>query len=108
MAIEYPDGKFVENALVFAPGKTIIGSLRELAVVPLRRDPAAALLQALRGILQAGLTRDGDPDVPMLRGSSFNVVVTNTEKIRMQSQAVRKRKAGRSSRRRPRSGGPRR
>ena len=34
MAIEYPDGKFVENALVFAPGKTIIGSLRELAAVP--------------------------------------------------------------------------
>ena len=35
MAIEYPDGeKFVENALVFAPGKTIIGSLRELAMVP--------------------------------------------------------------------------
>ena len=31
MAQEYPDNGFVENALVFAPGKTIIESLRELA-----------------------------------------------------------------------------
>src|SRR5437016_1120660 len=30
MALEYPDGPFVQNALVFAPGKTIIESLREL------------------------------------------------------------------------------
>ena len=34
MAIEYPDGEFGRNALVFALGKTIIGSLRELAMVP--------------------------------------------------------------------------
>ena len=34
MAIEYPDGPFVQNALVFAPGKTIIESLRELADIP--------------------------------------------------------------------------
>ncbi len=32
MAQEYPDQRFVENALVFAPGKTIIESLRELAI----------------------------------------------------------------------------
>ena len=34
MALEYPDGPFVQNALVFAPGKTIIESLRELARFP--------------------------------------------------------------------------
>ena len=31
MAFEYPKGPFVQNALVFAPGKTIIESLRQLA-----------------------------------------------------------------------------
>jgi type III restriction enzyme len=31
MAFEYPNGPFVQNALVFAPGKTIIESLRQLA-----------------------------------------------------------------------------
>lgn len=30
MAMEYPQAEFVQNALVFAPGKTIIESLREL------------------------------------------------------------------------------
>ena len=34
MALEYPDGPFVQNALVFAPGKTILESLRELVEVP--------------------------------------------------------------------------
>ena len=34
MAIGYPDGEFGRNALVFALGKTIIGSLRELTMVP--------------------------------------------------------------------------
>ncbi len=34
LAQEYPDGPFVENALIFAPGKTILGALRELADVP--------------------------------------------------------------------------
>lgn len=35
MALEYPEANppFVENALVFAPGKTIIESLRELASI---------------------------------------------------------------------------
>ena len=36
MALEYPDGPFVQNALVFAPGKTIIESLRELLRDPVR------------------------------------------------------------------------
>lgn len=33
MSLDYPDGTFVENALVLAPGKTIQESLRELAAV---------------------------------------------------------------------------
>jgi type III restriction enzyme len=35
LALEYPDGPFVENALIFAPGKTILGALRELADIPM-------------------------------------------------------------------------
>jgi hypothetical protein len=37
MALEYPDGPFVQNALVFAPGKTIVESLRELTRTPYDR-----------------------------------------------------------------------
>ncbi|MBI5629110.1 MAG: restriction endonuclease subunit R, partial [Candidatus Rokubacteria bacterium] len=35
-------------------------------------------------------TRDGEKDIPVIRGSLFNVVVTNTEKIRIQKEQVRK------------------
>ena len=37
MASDYPEGPFVQNALVFAPGTTIIESLRELAEIPYER-----------------------------------------------------------------------
>ena len=49
MAQEYPDNGFVENALVFAPGKTIIESLRELAEMKYEAVlPHAQLLARLR------------------------------------------------------------
>ena len=37
MALEYPDGPFVNNALVFAPGKTIFGALKELSDIPFEK-----------------------------------------------------------------------
>ena len=37
LALDYPDGPVVENALVFAPGKTILSALRELADIPFER-----------------------------------------------------------------------
>jgi len=95
MALEYPDAdadgtQFVENALVFAPGKTIIESLRELAstryddlLPPRLHGPFAASLKLT-------FTRDGERDIPVTRGSRFNLVVTNTEKIRIQARPVRR------------------
>lgn len=78
MALEHPDGSFVQNALVFAPGKTIIESLRELLEIPYEK------------IVPLTFTRDGEKDIPVTRGSPFNVIVTNTEKIRIQKETVRK------------------
>lgn len=94
MALEYPDSedpRFVENALVFAPGKTIIESLRELARIPYERLLPPRLLRPFSAALKLTFTRDGDPDIPVVRGSSFNLVVTNTEKIRIQARPTRRR-----------------
>jgi hypothetical protein len=85
MAMEYPDGEFVENDLVCAPGKTIIGSLRELAAVPYDEILPPRFYKRFAASFKLAFARDGDPDVPVVRGSSFNVVVTNTEKIRIQN-----------------------
>lgn len=90
MALEYPDGPFVQNALVFAPGKTIIESLRELAEVPYEKLLPPRMYKDFAASIKLTFTRDGEKDVPVIRGSSFNVVVTNTEKIRIQKETIRK------------------
>lgn len=93
MALEYrhdPDAPFVQNALVFAPGKTIIESLRELAEIPYEKILPPRLHKPFVASVKLTFTRDGEKDVPVIRGSLFNVVVTNTEKIRIQKETIRK------------------
>lgn len=89
MALEYPDGPFVQNALVFAPGKTILSALRELADIPFERVLPARLHKPFAASFKLTFTRDGDKNIPITLGSSFNVIVTNTEKIRIQKATVR-------------------
>ena len=90
MAMEYPQGPFVQNALVFAPGKTIIESLRELLQIPYDQLLPARMYKTFAASIKLTFTRDGEKDIPVVRGSSFNVVVTNTEKIRIQKETIRK------------------
>ena len=90
MALEYPDGPFVQNALVFAPGTTILAALRDLADVPYQRILPARLYKAFAASVKIIFTRDGEKDIPVIRGSCFNVVVTNTEKIRIQKETIHK------------------
>ena len=97
MAIEYTrslfnpaESPFVQNALVFAPGTTIVESLRELADIPYEKILPPRFCKPFLSNLKLTFTRDGDPDVPVIRASVFNVIVTNTEKIRIQKSAIRK------------------
>lgn len=94
MALEYPDGPFVQNALVFAPGTTIIESLRELADIPYDKILPPRFYKSFAASVKLTFTRDGEKDIPVIRGSSFNVVVTNTEKIRIQKEKIRKAELG--------------
>jgi hypothetical protein len=89
LAQEYPDGPFVENALIFAPGKTILGALRELADVPYERILPPRLFKPFAASLKLTFTRDGDKQIPVTWGSSFNLIITNTEKIRIQKPTAR-------------------
>ena len=34
-------------------------------------------------------TRDGEKDIPIIRESSFNIIVTNTEKIRIRKESIK-------------------
>lgn len=97
MAQEYPkmpgeptDVEFVENALIFAPGKTIIESLREIADIPFENILPPRMHKPFEASLKLTFTRDGEKSLPIVMGSQFNVVVTNTEKIRIQKPTGRK------------------
>lgn len=91
MALEYPDDiNFVKNALVFAPGKTILGALKELSDIPYEKILPARLYKEFITSVKFTYTRDGEKDIPIIKGSSFNIVITNTEKIRIQKQTITK------------------
>ncbi len=91
MALEYPENtNFVKNALVFAPGKTILGALKELSDIPYEKILPPRLYKEFITSVKFTYTRDGEKDIPIIKESSFNVVVTNTEKIRIQKQTITK------------------
>ncbi|AFL75024.1 DEAD/DEAH box helicase family protein [Thiocystis violascens] len=90
MAQEYPDGPFVQNALIFAPGKTIIESLREISDIPFGKLLPPRFEKLFAASLKLTFTRDGDKELSgVIDGSAYNLIVTNTEKIRIQKPAVR-------------------
>lgn len=90
MAMEYPGGPFVQNALVFAPGLTILESLRELADTDYDRILPPRLYKHFAASVKITFTRDGQREIPVIPGSLFNVIVSNTGKIRITSQTVLK------------------
>lgn len=89
VALEYPDGPFIQNALVFAPGLTILESLRELAEVPYDQLLPPRLYKPFEATYKLVFTREGEKDLPVVRGSRYNLIVTNTEKIRIQKRPRR-------------------
>jgi len=90
MALEYPDGPFVKNALVFAPGKTILGALKELSDVPYEKILPPRLYKQFISTVKITYTRDGQKNIPVIPKSAFNLIVTNTEKIRITKQSITK------------------
>src|ERR1017187_3983415 len=81
MSIEYPDGNYMKNALVFAPGTTIIESLKEIADIPFNKILPPRLFRSFMANIKLTYTKSGEKDIPVEQGGSYNMIVTNTEKI---------------------------
>jgi len=82
------------GTLVFAPGRTIIEALRELITMDYASVLPPHLYKQFTAAVKFTLTRDGQRDISIVRGSRFNVVVTNTEKIRIQQEKISKGQVG--------------
>lgn len=90
MAMEYSSNEFVKNALVFAPGKTILGALREISYAPYEKILPPRFYKRFITNVKFTYTRDGEKDIPVIGGSFYNVIVTNTEKIRLTKESITK------------------
>ncbi|MDE0009632.1 MAG: DEAD/DEAH box helicase family protein [Candidatus Poribacteria bacterium] len=90
MALRYPDGEFMKNALVFAPGTTIIESLREISDLPFDQILPASLHRDFLANLKITYPQTGAKEIQVQTGSTYNVIVTNTEKIALRAN-VKKR-----------------
>lgn len=88
MALEYQND-FVKNALVFAPGKTILGALKEISDIPFEKILPPKMYKQFMSAVKITYTQDKEKDIPIIRGSSFNIIVTNTEKIRIQKPTAK-------------------
>ena len=93
LGLEHPEGPFLRNALVFAPGKTIFNALREISQVPYDRILPQRHADAFLANVRMCFTRDGEQDLPVIAKSPWNVIVTNTEKIALKAKPKRKRNA---------------
>lgn len=90
LSLETDDDKFMKNALVFAPGKTIIESLKEISVIPYDKILPSRMAKKFLANVKLVYTQDGDKDIQAQEGSSYNLIVTNTEKIALRKRHVRK------------------
>lgn len=81
LSIEYQDDTFMQNALVFAPGTTIIESLKEISDIPYQKIIPPRLYRPFMANIKLTYTRNGEKTIPVEEGGLYNVIVTNTEKI---------------------------
>jgi len=78
MSIEYPEDNFMKNALVFAPGTTIIESLREISDMPFEKILPPRFYKSFMANVKMVYTRNGEKNIPVQDNSAYNLIVTNT------------------------------
>ena len=85
MSLCYPNGHFMKNALVFAPGTTIIESLRELSDMPYENILPPDLYRDFAANLKIEYPSN-EKDIQAQTSSSYNLIITNTEKISLRAR----------------------
>lgn len=87
------DSRFMRNALVFAPGKTILGSLREISAAPYADILPPESCRQFNASAKIIYPRDDDPEIHVAPDGAYNIIITNTEKIRLQANTGRRRRS---------------
>ena len=82
LANKYPkDNRFVHNALVFAPDKTVLESLREIVTFDKAKVVPPEYARVLDANIKFAFLDDPGVTLSVIDGSSFNIIISNAQKI---------------------------
>ena len=83
LAAKYPqDPKYCHNALVFAPDKTVLQSLKEIQTLDIAKVvPAGKYAANLAKCIKYHYLDDASMSLAITPGSDFNIIITNNQKI---------------------------
>lgn len=82
LANSFPkDERFIHNALIFAPDKTVLHSLKEIQTFDLRKVVPPEYVNFLSSNLKFHYLDDSSKSLNTMDGSNFNVIISNTQKI---------------------------
>ena len=87
LASKWPkDNKYCHNALVFAPDKTVLQSLKEIVTF----DKSKVIPSEYVGVLEANIhvhfLESSGTTLNTLDGSKYNIIISNTQKIILKAQ----------------------
>lgn len=87
LANKFPkDGRYAQNALVFAPDKTVLQSLKEIQEFDRSKVIPKEYLSVLNGLMNFHYLEDAGTTLNVLQSSSFNLIVSNAQKIILKRQ----------------------
>jgi len=82
LAARYPkDPRFCHNALVFAPDKTVLQSLKEIQTFDKSLVVPKEYARVLDSNIKFHFLYDTDLSLATVDGSDFNIIISNTQKI---------------------------
>ena len=82
LANKYPkDSRFCHNALVFAPDKTVLQSLREIVTLDKTKVVPPEYARVLDANIKVHFLEESGTTLNTLDGSDFNIIISNTQKI---------------------------
>ncbi len=86
LSLKTQKNEFLKNALIFAPGKTILGSLKEISFIDVALILPPHMAKIVESNIKTTYTHDKQKNIPVINSSNYNIIVTNIEKIRIQSR----------------------
>lgn len=91
LASKWPkDVKYCHNALVFAPDKTVLQSLREIVTFDKSKVVPPEYINVLDSNIKVHFLDESGSTLNTLDGSKYNIIISNTQKIILKTQRKEK------------------